>query len=204
METGVCSAGLSTTQFPAASAGASFQVAISRGKFHGMIWADDAERLVEVIGDGVGVELGDAAFLGPDGAGEIAEMVDRQRHVGSHVSRIGLPLSIVSMSAISLEVLLEPVGDPVEDVGAVWRRRAVPAERGGVSSVERLVDVLVRGSGDLAEMLPGDRRRIGEVLAAGRRRRIRRRSSCRSAQRIGSRLVNAAAGSAASPDRWMG
>ncbi len=35
--TGVCSAGLSTTQFPAASAGASFQVAISNGKFHGII-----------------------------------------------------------------------------------------------------------------------------------------------------------------------
>jgi hypothetical protein len=34
---GVCSAGLSTTQLPAASAGASFHVAISSGKFHGMI-----------------------------------------------------------------------------------------------------------------------------------------------------------------------
>jgi hypothetical protein len=39
MDTGVCSAGLITTQFPAASAGASFQVAISSGKFQGMIWA---------------------------------------------------------------------------------------------------------------------------------------------------------------------
>ena len=38
IDTGVCSAGLSTTQFPAASAGASFQTAISSGKFQGMIW----------------------------------------------------------------------------------------------------------------------------------------------------------------------
>ena len=37
METGVCSAGLRTTQFPAARAGASFHAAISSGKFHGMI-----------------------------------------------------------------------------------------------------------------------------------------------------------------------
>ena len=37
MLTGVCSAGLMTTQLPAASAGASFQAAISSGKFHGMI-----------------------------------------------------------------------------------------------------------------------------------------------------------------------
>ena len=34
---GVCSAGFSTTQLPAASAGASFHVAIRIGKFHGMI-----------------------------------------------------------------------------------------------------------------------------------------------------------------------
>ena len=39
IDSGVCSAGFSTTQLPAASAGASFQVAISSGKFHGMICA---------------------------------------------------------------------------------------------------------------------------------------------------------------------
>ena len=35
---GVCSAGFSTTVQPVASAGPSFQAAISSGKFHGMIW----------------------------------------------------------------------------------------------------------------------------------------------------------------------
>jgi len=35
--TGVCSAGFKTTVFPAAKAGANFQVAINKGKFHGMI-----------------------------------------------------------------------------------------------------------------------------------------------------------------------
>jgi hypothetical protein len=35
---GVCSAGLSTTQLPAARAGASFHTAMRIGKFHGMIW----------------------------------------------------------------------------------------------------------------------------------------------------------------------
>ncbi|MCY1452717.1 hypothetical protein D9M71_696590 [compost metagenome] len=34
-ENGDCSAGLRTTLFPAANAGASFQAAMSRGKFHG-------------------------------------------------------------------------------------------------------------------------------------------------------------------------
>ncbi len=37
IDDGVCSAGLSTTALPAANAGASFQVAINNGKFHGMI-----------------------------------------------------------------------------------------------------------------------------------------------------------------------
>ena len=36
---GVVSAGLSTAVLPQASAGASFQAAISSGKFHGTIWA---------------------------------------------------------------------------------------------------------------------------------------------------------------------
>ena len=35
---GVGEAGLSTEQFPAARAGASFQAAISSGKLNGMIW----------------------------------------------------------------------------------------------------------------------------------------------------------------------
>ena len=38
IDIGVCSAGFSTMQLPAARAGASFQVAIRIGKFHGMIW----------------------------------------------------------------------------------------------------------------------------------------------------------------------
>ena len=37
-DSGVCSAGFSTTVQPVASAGPSFQAAISSGKFHGMIW----------------------------------------------------------------------------------------------------------------------------------------------------------------------
>src|ERR1700693_2088318 len=36
-ESGVCSAGFSTTVHPAASAGPSFHAAMSSGKFHGMI-----------------------------------------------------------------------------------------------------------------------------------------------------------------------
>ena len=37
IEVGVCSAGFKTIVFPAAKAGANFQAAIRRGKFHGII-----------------------------------------------------------------------------------------------------------------------------------------------------------------------
>ena len=40
----VNSAGLSTTVFPIASAGAIFHASMSSGKFHGMIWPDHADR----------------------------------------------------------------------------------------------------------------------------------------------------------------
>ena len=45
VEAGVCSAGLTTTVQPAASAGASFHVSSSTGEFHGVIAADDPDRL---------------------------------------------------------------------------------------------------------------------------------------------------------------
>jgi hypothetical protein len=56
---------LITTQLPAARAGASFQTrhqdrAVPRDDL-----PDHAERLVEVVRDGVGVDLRDAALLGP-------------------------------------------------------------------------------------------------------------------------------------------
>ena len=37
---------------------------------------------MEMIGDGVMVDFADGAFLGAQRAGEIAEMVDRQRQIG--------------------------------------------------------------------------------------------------------------------------
>ena len=54
---------------------------------------------MEVIGDRVVVDLARSPFLRADGAGEIAEMVDRQRQSAAIVSRIGLPLSQVSAVA---------------------------------------------------------------------------------------------------------
>ena len=73
--------------------------------------ADDAERLVEMVGDGVVVDLGNRAFLGTDAAGEVAEMIDGQRDVG--VGRLADRLAVVPGlgEGDQVEILLHPVGD---------------------------------------------------------------------------------------------
>ena len=123
---GVGLAGLSTVQLPAASAGAIFQAAISSGKLNGMIWPDHAERLVEVVGVGLLVDLRDRALLGAHRAGEVAEVVDRQRHVGAQ--RLAHRLAVLPAlgDGEHLEVLLDRVGDRVEHGGALGRRATAP------------------------------------------------------------------------------
>ena len=161
IEAGVCSAGFSTTQLPAASAGASFQHGHQEREVPGNDLADDAERLVEVIGDGVVVDLGDAAFLGADRAGEIAEMVDGERHVGGR--RLADRLAVVPGlgERQQVEILLHAVGDPVEDQRALGGAGAAPGVLGRVRGVERGLDVLGVRAGDLADGWPV----IGEMLS---------------------------------------
>ena len=147
IDAGVCSAGFSTTALPAASAGASFQIAIRIGKFHGNDLPDNAQRLVEVVGDGVLVDLRQRALLGPDRAGEVAEMVDRQRDVG--VQRLADRLAVVPGLGDGdlLEVLLDPVGDLVQNVRALGRPRSCPSRGGVVRGVQGEFDILGGATG---------------------------------------------------------
>ena len=64
IDTGVCSAGLSTTQLPAASAGRQLPRRHQQREVPGDDLRHDAERLVEVVGDGVVVELARARLPG--------------------------------------------------------------------------------------------------------------------------------------------
>ena len=129
---------------------------------------DDAERLVEVVGDRVLVDLGDPALLGADGAGEVAEMVDRQRKVGIE----GLADRLAVLPALRdrehLEVRLDRVGDRVQDLGAVGRRGLAPRLARSVRRVEREVDVRRGRARDLAERLSRRGARIGAVGALDR------------------------------------
>ena len=132
--------------------------------------ADDAERLVEVVGDGVVVDLGERAFLGADAAGEIAEVVDRERQVGEPSSRGSAcrcrasrpsPASrrFSSMrSAILLRIAARSAGEVLPQASLA---ACAASSASSMSSAVR--------AGDLAQRLAGDRRQVVEILPAHRR-----------------------------------
>src|ERR1700750_1715298 len=72
-ESGVVSAGLSTTVLPAASAGAIFQASMSSGEVHGMTWPGTPS------GRGAGPEPGMGQLVGP--ARVVEEVRGDQRQV---------------------------------------------------------------------------------------------------------------------------
>jgi ParB family chromosome partitioning protein len=81
--------------------------------------ADHAQRLVIVIGDGVVVDFAQRAFLAADARGEIAEVVDRQRHVGC--GRLADRLAVVDGfdHRQHVEVVFHPLRHLEQDVGAI-------------------------------------------------------------------------------------
>ena len=83
--------------------------------------AHHAQRFVEMIGDGVMVDLADRAFLGTGATGEIAEMVDRQRNIG--MGRLADRLAVVDRLGHrdQIQIGFHPVGDLQQDVGPFGR-----------------------------------------------------------------------------------
>ena len=75
---------------------------------------------------------------------------------------------MVSTVAMRRQVRLHAVGDLEQDGGARGGGGLAPGVGGGVRGVERLVDVLGGGAGDLADEFAGDRRAVLEILALGR------------------------------------
>ncbi len=126
---------------------------------------DDAERLVEVVGHRVVVDLGDSALLRADASGEVAEVVDRQRKVGGE----GLADRLAVLPGLEdgelLEVLLQPVGDLEQDVAPLGRRRATPCVLGVRRGLDGGVDVGCLAAGHRDERLAVDGRDVLERLA---------------------------------------
>lgn len=126
--------------------------------------ADDTERLVEVVSDRVGVDLRDRTLLRANCTREIPEVIDRERNVG--VESLADRLAVVPRlgERDRFEVLLDAVGDLVENHGTLGGRGFAPCRRGGVGGVECEFDVLFGAPGDLGERLAGHGGDILEVL----------------------------------------
>src|SRR5699024_9946613 len=124
----------------------------------------DTQWLIEVIGDGVVVDLGEPALLGAQGTGEVAEMVGSQGDVRSESFADGLTVVPGVRDGDFLEVLLDTVGDAMQDQGTLGRGDLAPGWRCLVCCVEREFDVCGLAAGHLTEHLTGDGCDVVHVL----------------------------------------
>ena len=129
---------------------------------------DHTQRFVEVVSGGVFIDLGGAAFLGADAAGEITEMVGGQGHVGVEGFTYGLAVVPGFGHGQHFEVLFDAVGDFQQHQGAVLGRGLSPGIGGGVGGIQGFIDVGGAGAWEFSNRLAGDRRGVGEVLAVDR------------------------------------
>jgi hypothetical protein len=130
--------------------------------------ADYTERLVVVVRGGVVVQLGKPALLRPDGGGEVAEVVRGQRDVGGQ--RLAHSLAVVPGfgDRKHLQVLVDPVRNPVQYGGTLGDGGFAPARSCLMRGVEGQVDVFRGAAGHFTKGLAGHGRDVLEVLALGR------------------------------------
>src|SRR3546814_7318360 len=79
-------------------------------------------------------------------------MVDRERNVGS--ARLADRLAVVDRlgKRQQLHIILEPVGDAIENPGAVGGRDPRPLILGGVRRIERALDIFRRRQRKLGDL----------------------------------------------------
>src|SRR6056297_3520345 len=96
---------------------------------------------------------------------EIAEMIDRKRDIGGG----GLADRLAVIPGLGLrqqiEVLLHPVGDFQQYVGALGRGGLAPCGAGGMRRIQREVHVFRTRARDLTDLGAGDRRDVVEILS---------------------------------------
>ena len=125
------------------------------------------ERLMEVVGNGVVVDLRQRTLLGADRRGEIPEMISCQRNVGGQ--RLPNRLAVVPDFGERERVFVRvnAIGDLVQDRRPLGRGGFAPPGGGRVRGVECLFDVGLIRARHLAERLAGDRRRVLEIQTLG-------------------------------------
>ena len=98
--------------------------------------AYNAQGFVEVVGDGVFVELGQVAFLRADRRGEVTQVISSQRDVGGEGFTDWLAVVPGFSNGDLFEIFIDTVGHCVQDCRAFCRAGFAPRGRCFVSCVE--------------------------------------------------------------------
>ena len=125
---------------------------------------DNAEGLVEMVGDGVVIDLGERAFLRADAGGKVPEMVNGERYVRGCRFADRLPIIDCLGKSENIEVLLHPVGDLVEDGGALGRSGAAPTILRPMCGIKSKFDVRCPAARDLRDGFASNGAGIYEVF----------------------------------------
>ena len=94
-----------------------------------------------MIGDRLLVDLAQRAFLRANAAGEITEVIDSQRYVGGGRLADGLAVVDGFDERQRGEIVLQSLGDLVQDVGALRGGSPAPGVLGLVSRIQRQLHV---------------------------------------------------------------
>ena len=151
MLAGVCSAGFSTTQLPGGERRRQLPCRHQDGKVPGNDLAHHAERLVEMVGNRIVVDLRDRAFLGANATGKVAPMIDGQGKIGGRGFADWLSVVPGLGQRQQIEVVFHALGNLVEEVRAVRGAGVPPALACRMGGVQRQLDVLRVGARNLAE-----------------------------------------------------
>lgn len=157
----------------AAAAGRQYRGQLPGGHQQGEVPRDDladhADGLLEVVADGVLVQLGGGALLGADAAGEVAEVIHHQGQVGGQ----GLAHRLAVLPGLGdgehFNVLFDAIGDAQQQVAALGDAGLAPAGERLVGRVQGELDVGGVGAGHLAEHPAIHRRDVLEIAAGARR-----------------------------------
>ncbi len=114
---------------------------------------DNTKRLMEVIRDGVIIEFGKRTFLCTDRASEVAEVINRKRHIRGESLAHRLAVVVGLRDREQFEIRFHDVRDLQQHVGTFRDARASPCVLRSMCGIKCELDVLSGRACDLADDL---------------------------------------------------
>src|SRR5579862_2624800 len=108
-----------------------------------------------MVRNGVIVQLAKGALLGPYAAGEVAEVIHREREIRKIGFADGLAVVVGLNRGQKGQVFFDSVRDTIKYAGALGDGSASPLVSGGMRRIESKLYVFDLRAGDLADNLSG-------------------------------------------------